>query len=463
MFGATLVAFGGAGCFLSKDESTSSSPDEINGGGDTSMVLKSVLFLQGGCLATKVGPKHLLVSARCVSGNAAYAAGKVVAFDVASSGTNDVATEEELRPQQTTATDAGKKDAAPVADAGAPRTDAGSKDASAEAPRPAGARTVTIEQVKIPPSYAAQCATDCVIGNTQASDAPDVALLIIEDEIATVPTLPIDLDAVGQGDPLLALASGCEKITELREYSNLSTLRTRAAPARVVNHDGSPYKTAPQLVGQLGAGYIVSPGIGWREREPKACKDDFGAPVFRGGQAAVVGVLSNATLYPNEKSPVTLHYTRVDSTNRFKMGAWLKDLGVETIRSCSEAPGGCVKREWEGGVPTTEPQGSTTTPSGDSGPVIPPSSDAGGAADDDAGELPPPPPGTVEEPLPPSNDESSSSVGEEPDWSDAAVPRKKKSKDEGGCSAAPGRSSTDGVAIGLGLAIALAAVRRRKR
>ena len=68
--------------------------------------------------------------------------------------------------------------------------------------------------------------------------------------------------------------------------------------------------------------------------------------------------------------------------SRFKIGDWLSGLGVETIHSCSEASGGCVKRRYDGGAPTgpsTDVPGDGTTEPGDAGKAdaIAPEGDAG--------------------------------------------------------------------------------------
>lgn len=465
--GGALFALGAAGCFTGGEEETEASPGKIDQGGDTSMVMRSVLLLEGGCAATKVGPKHLLVSARCIADNEAYEAGKVVAFQAASAGKSNLPDDGALNPQfadNEPSADAGS-DSGATAEGGAPAADAGSPEDAGSTSRPTGARTFTIASREIPQSFVDKCSEgECGIGALAASDAPDVALLVAEEEIETVPTLPVDLDPVSPADSVLALGSGCDLITEERGESNLHSTRTKAAPSKVVNHAGSAYKSEPQLVGQLNGAYVVTPGIAWREKEPKVCKEDFGTPLFRGGQAAVVGVLSNATTYPGEESPVTLHYTRLDGTSRFKIGNWLRGLGVETIRSCSEAAGGCVKREWTGGMPpspSTPPPSAGPSPDEDGGTVVIPPED-GGAVEDPTD--PPLPPGPTEEQLGPDPDEDYYyGEDEDPDYSDAAVPRKKKKKDQGGCSAAPGRASGDGLAIGLGLALAIAATRRRRR
>src|SRR4051812_676903 len=84
---ASLLAGAGAfGCAVAEEEDAASSPDKVTAVGDTSALLKSTLVLEGGCTAAKVGPKHLLVSAGCVTGNAAFAAGKVLKFTSVASG-----------------------------------------------------------------------------------------------------------------------------------------------------------------------------------------------------------------------------------------------------------------------------------------------------------------------------------------------------------------------------------------
>ena len=107
-----LAGIGAVGCSIAQEEETSSSPDQVIAAGDTSALLKSTLLLEGGCTAAKIGPKQLLVAARCVSGKEAFAAGKTLVFTSAASGTQGIA---------------------PPVDAGAPTKDAGSstKDAGA--------------------------------------------------------------------------------------------------------------------------------------------------------------------------------------------------------------------------------------------------------------------------------------------------------------------------------------------
>src|SRR5687767_6924818 len=89
---ALIGGAGATGCFLTKDEDVSQSPDEVVAGAEVSMLLKSTLVLEAGCIATKVGPRHLLLSARCATAHADdIAKGKVLAYKTANNaGAEDV-------------------------------------------------------------------------------------------------------------------------------------------------------------------------------------------------------------------------------------------------------------------------------------------------------------------------------------------------------------------------------------
>src|SRR4051812_45857839 len=82
-----VAAAGGAGCFLSEDDSAQSDDDITDGPPvEVAAVLKSTLILDEGCTAAKVGARHLLVAARCVAGNRAFAPGKIIKFKAATEG-----------------------------------------------------------------------------------------------------------------------------------------------------------------------------------------------------------------------------------------------------------------------------------------------------------------------------------------------------------------------------------------
>lgn len=459
-FAASLIAGAGAfGCAVAHDEESAGAADQVVAAGDVSALLKSTLLLEGGCTAAKVGPKHLLVSARCVDGNTAFAAGKVLKITSAASGTALAA--EPTAPAADKPTDAG---------AGAVKNDAG-KDAGAKDAGGASStsRGTTIAEIKIHPSYASKC-KDAVCGFNalESGDAPDVAVILLESELASVPSIPVDLDPVAVADSLLVVASGC-KTLDVKAAAAPRTVKTIAVPAKSVGHAGSAYEKSPQLVSRLDSSYVVTAGVGWRSNDTQLCKADLGAPLFRGGSASVAGIIANYTTYAAGNQPVTIHHTRLDGTSRFKIGAWLEGLGVETMHSCSETAGGCVKHTYDGGAPmgpTGDTAGDGTTAPGDGGKGDAIAPDAGASNDGGEGSTTPAAPSGPHADQLPTEDPSAtgSDLGASEDYADAAAPKKKKNAPAGGCSAAPGAGAPAGeMFVGFGLAMGAMLMRRRKK
>lgn len=462
---------GATGCFLSKGEEVSSSPDEVVSGAQASLLLKSTLVLDAGCIATKVGPRHLLVSARCVSGNEAFAKGKVLGFKTANNATG---TKEEttLAPVDAGGNgrgrDAGSSSTADAGDAGTKTADAGT------ASKPTSSREATIAEVNVHPSWESKCTADaCKLGSIEASDAPDVALVILEADLEGIASVPVDLDPVGQADPLLVLGSDCE-IVGADEGKGIRTKKTIAVPPKSANHAGSPFETEPQKVGTLQSSYFVTAGQAWRKTELGLCRSDLGAPVFRAGVGAVAGITSSFTTWtPDSWVPVTIEHTRLDPMSRFKIGNWLESQGVETLHSCSEKSGGCEKRDYDGGEPvppSAGPTGGPTTDPGDEdggrGDAMAPSADGGTSEQEgDAGPVnPSPSQGQEEELADQGPSEDTYSDGEDDgDYADAAAPKKKKKAAQGGCSAAPGPMPAGEMGLVLGVGLAVMAIGRRRR
>lgn len=494
--GAVGAAAGVTGCFLNEKEEVAGTQDEVNSGAEASLLLKSTLVLEAGCVATKIGPRHLLLSARCVTEHKeAFAKGKTLAFKTANNakegtGTNAVLEESGGSGRRDSGSSSPSSDAGAPSDAGTStstdggtaktdagtRTDAGS--GTTTGPKEGSSRTATVYETTIHPSYEAKCTgadEPCGFGKIAAGDAADVALVILDLDLEGVESVPVDLDAVGQADSVLVIGSGCD-IVGAEKGTGIFTKKTGAVPAKMVNHAGSPYKAEPQKASSLGQSYVVTAGPAWKKNEAKVCTSDFGAPMFRAGVAAVAGVTSNFTTFgPDTFAPVTVHHTRVDEGGRFKIGNWLESQGAETIHSCSEMAGGCVKREYEGGAPvppSAGPGGGGTTEPGDAstGDAIAPSGDGGtDPGDDDGGATTEPVPsgpvtGQEEELADQGPPEESYSDGEDDeDYADAAAPRKKKKKEEGGCSAAPGPMPAGEMGLAFGVGLAVMAIGRRRR
>jgi MYXO-CTERM domain-containing protein len=451
-----LAAAGAVGCAVAQTDGATSSPDAITSNADISSLLKSTLVLEGGCTAAKVGPRQLLVSAGCLAGKEAFAAGKVLKFTSAAAG-NAVLPD--------APSDAGAADAPADNDASATSIDAGTKtvkDAGSNA-----SRDVTIAAIKIHPSFVTKCTDDtCGPNRLAASDASDIAVIVLSADLDTVPTVPVDLDPVGVADPLLVVTSGCSTL-EAKPSAGPKALKSIAVPPNIVTHLGSAYEKSPALVSRLASSYVVTAGAGWRTTDLHLCKGDLGSPVFRGGAVAVAGVTANYSTYAYAKLPVTIHHTRVDAMSRFKIGDWLTTLGVETMHSCSESAAGCRKHSYDGGAPSgtiTDTAGDGTTSPTDGGVADAIAPDAS-AADDDAGSATTDPAMTD-----PHSDQLPSeepTAGEDPsaadDYADAAAPKKKK-KAPAGCSAAPGGPAPAGeMLLVVGVALGAAVIRRRRK
>lgn len=429
-----------------QDESGSSSDDEIRDRPvrEATTVLESTFLLSAGCSAAKVGPRHLLVAARCVVGNDEIKAGLKLEYEIAKGKT----AKQRKRSDTTKApADAGAASDAEAPDAAASDVDAGETETVAAKFGP------VIERVAVSDGYATKCEGDrCAFGSIAAAEAKDVAVIILTNDLdKSIPTIPIDLDAVREGDTLMAVGGGCRTLDAPPRRERMT--RTLAVPAKAATHRGSAFERSPALVSRLDQSYVVTPGRGWRSGDPGVCRTDIGAPLFRsGGQLAVAGITAGFTFAQvDDPLPVTLQHTRVDTAS--EVGPWLESLGVETIHSCSG--GGCVKTSVSADIPTVAqmdaarkaPDVDTADEEDDAGVVAEDGGDAGPRTMEGTevgfGETP--------------NDGYSSS---DPTYADAGRP--KKTKIVSACSSAPGpvRGGSPFAIAALGLAIVSLARRR---
>ena len=208
------------GCYAEGEEVGGSQGAQVANVPSSQQALSAVVMLPGGCLGTKVGPKVVLVSARCLIGREELSAGKDVRLLKAASteAQNIIQADSDDDGDDagaTGATDAGAatKDsgASKPSDGGAPRDAGASTDAGSKT-TPAGAIDITLAAVHVHPSFAAKCKTEaaCAPGSVEASDAPDVALLEADAEIKGLGAVPVDLDAVSDGDAVFVAAVGCD-------------------------------------------------------------------------------------------------------------------------------------------------------------------------------------------------------------------------------------------------------------
>src|SRR5262249_48591378 len=154
--------------------------------------------------------------------------------------------------------DAGRAGDGSDVDAGAMNDERAARDGGSARPPNPSSREATISEGVIHASYTAKCQGEtCAFRTVAASDAKDHAGIVLDAELEAIPTIPVDLDAVGESDPLLAVGSGCAKFDGTPGATR--TYRTSAVPGKSVNHEGSPYKEAPARVGGLNAAYVVTP------------------------------------------------------------------------------------------------------------------------------------------------------------------------------------------------------------
>jgi len=450
----TVAAVSATACFVRESDDAETAPQQVVEGRES--VISAVVALEGGCTAVKVGPKQLLVAARCVTNRPAYSIGKPIRFRAANplvaatpateDGGADASAEAATnatdagapRPDAA-ASDAGAADAAVAsADAGSDAGADGGADGGADAGA-AGAYEMTIAQVEIHPSFLAKCGTGaCAAGKTGGVEVADLAIIVLNREIADLTTAPIDLDPVSIGDKLLGLGYGCDATADVS--TRLSAKATSAVTSDSVNHAGSPFDARPDLARELAKSYVVTRGPGNAAAgagAPGICSErDLGAPIFRADGSSIVGVSSGTTLALNAL-PMTNEYARVDALSRHNVGAWLAQLGVKTTKTCS-APdgGGCPK----------QPEYPADTDAGDAGTEAPlPELEPGSG-----GEAP--------------SEEGASTKDRSPSSEQESATSKKASSDNAGCSAAPiAPSSTSGLALFAAAAVALVLGGRRRR
>jgi hypothetical protein len=447
----------GAGCMAAEETAVEAGSRVTTA--DTQALLRSTLVLSNGCTAVKVGPKQLLLSARCVTEKPGFKVNDTIKFrplvapsKSKSSSSDDAAGKSKIG----TKTGASYGDGGAVADAGdaGSAADAGSSKSSSGSSRSeliAG----KIAKVAVHSSYTEKCkAAACGFGAAASSNAKDIAVLVLSKEIPSIKTVPIDLDPVSEGDELLSIGSGCTAFDE--KPSKAKTFETVAAPAKSVSHKGSSYSTEADAVKRVDEGYVVTAGQGWKKAESTLCEIDMGAPLFRGHGLSVAGITSNFTARTTGASkavPTTVLHTRVDSDS--KVGAWLEKLGVETTRSCSKSADGCKPVKYEGGLPD-EDGTSSGKADGAPGEMVPnepsPSNDPPTGSSSGGGSEPPPTGnsssgGGGTEPPPAGN--SSSSGGAEPPPSGSSSsggtePPPSENSSSGGAEPPPSSSSSSG-------------------
>ena len=252
---AGLAATGvlAAACAVESGEEASSNEQQVS---TAQAGLAAVVTIEGGCAAVKVGPRHYLLAARCVTNRPAFAMGKPIRFHRGVAALNsDVVAPDAGADASPRRVDASAGDANASEDAGgdAAAPDAGERDAAATRSDAGPAGDVvddTIADVRVHPTCLPRCGNGaCAMGKPGGAEVADLALLVLRGE-NDIPVVPVEKDAVGAGSSVLLLSNGCDPASP----PHLRARPTKLVAEEALAHAGSPYAGA---LARAAAGSVI--------------------------------------------------------------------------------------------------------------------------------------------------------------------------------------------------------------
>jgi V8-like Glu-specific endopeptidase len=314
-----------AACSLAGSSSSSDTGerDLIGGRPAAAGELATTLLIKGNCTAAKVGPRHILTAAHCVTGFAGAMFGQGATISITNSG-----------------------------GIGAFASEAGD-----------GLQNFTVDHVSIEPGWAAECMDGHCLSVYVSGKTPtiaDAALVVVREDLAPFPEAAIDLSPLEPGEDVIVTGYGCEDaVGGLWNYANqrLRVAETTVVPFDTVIHPGSfifPADKESGLTALMSQLYGITPGPALlgdagADADPDAatagglCPGDSGGPLYRrGAKPVIVGINANYTFTSGSPfaidggtmfwggSPVTNWHTHVDSTRGRRVGAWLASQGAST-------------------------------------------------------------------------------------------------------------------------------------
>jgi hypothetical protein len=237
-----------------------------------------------GCTAAKVGPRHILTAAHCVTN----AAGEINA---------------DLRPGATMRV---------------------SNDVNPNGTH----RSIVVRRTSVHPSW---------VPGSRALREPvptDAAVIEVEGGLDHIPTVPIDLTTLSPGTPVILQGFGCENgLRGPGATPRLKYAETRLVDASVLTSPEIGPHAGEASVNALRSSYLFTPALAIGGAEASLCPGDSGGPLYtrQGGQLSVVGINAYYSFLSNDRQSGVAAYnwlTRLDATTRHLAAQWLINLGV---------------------------------------------------------------------------------------------------------------------------------------
>lgn len=261
------------------------------------------VYIQNGCTAAKVGPRHFLTAAHCVhdyydnSYSTGYDAGSI--FRV---------------------------------------TTVNGPDSLGD---PSAYVTMTIAATHVFPAWTEACARriteggDCYVNVlTNPEYPPDLAVVVVNEDSPAIPQATVDARPVTAGDPVVTMGYGCE-IWGGSTPTRLKLDELSALPESSLVHEGA--FISPEAAPLVAASNVITRGYGADPNAASLCPGDSGGPLYRGAtsELLVVGVNAYYSFGGGASASLTNWHTRLDTEARYGVNTWLQELGVNMTTSGS--------------------------------------------------------------------------------------------------------------------------------